>query len=235
MAAGTSLFSLKEVQALEKFSGEDAHFDEWMFRMLAVIRDKSPDWDALLTAARNEPAPIVLTSLSADVQAAARNLYLLLSQRCQGKAATLCQLVADGCGFEVWRLLFLEYKPAGPEPQHAMLEAIVQPKWWNSLEHRNRIFSDVLYDWEMLISRYTQSSGEVISDSIRCATVLGYADKVIVAHLRGSQPEVRRNFAVMKASIRELLVGQQGAGSYIPHAAPSLTSAAIPMGYQKSL
>ena len=135
-----------------------------------------------------------------------------------GKAATLCQLVADGCGFEVWRLLFQEYKPAGSEPQHAMLEAIIQPKWWNAAEHRNRVFSDVLYDWEMLISRYTQGSGEIITDSIRCATVLGYADKVIVAHLRGAQPEVRRNFFVMKASIRELLVGQQGSGSYIPHA-----------------
>jgi hypothetical protein len=219
--AGLELFSLKEVQALEKFSGDDPHFDEWMFRTLAVIRDKSADWDALLSAARNETAPILLRTLKPDIQTAARNLYLLLSQRCQGKAATLCQLVADGCGFEVWRLLFMEYKPAGSEPQHAMLEAIVQPKWWNSLEHRNRVFSDVLYDWEMLISRYTQTSGEVISDSIRCATVLGYADKVLVAHLRGAQPEVRRNFAVMKASIRELLVGQQGAGSYIPHHAAS--------------
>src|SRR5665648_495321 len=97
---------------------------------------------------RDRTSPIILASLTPDVQTAARNLYLLLSQRCQGKAATLCQLVADGCGFEVWRLLFLEYKPAGSEPQHAMLEAIIQPKWWNSLEHKNRIFSDVLYDWE---------------------------------------------------------------------------------------
>ena len=164
----------------------------------------------LLQAAKAESAPIVLARLDPAVQRASKNLYLLLSQKLQGKAATLCQLVLDGCGFEVWRLLFQEYKPAGAEPQHAMLEAIVQPKWWNSLEHRNRIFLDVLCDWEMLIARYTQGSGEVISDSIRCATVLGYADKVIATHLRGAQPEVRRNFAVMKVSIRELLAGQQG-------------------------
>ena len=57
------LFSLKEIQQLERFTGDDSKFDEWIFRTTAVIRDKPGDWDALLQAAKAEGAPIVLARL----------------------------------------------------------------------------------------------------------------------------------------------------------------------------
>ena len=97
-----------------------------------------------------------------------------------------------------------------------MLEAIIQPKWWSSQQHRDRIFTDVLYDWESLIGQYSRQSGEAVSDSIKCATILGYGPRDIVTHLRGAQSLVRRSFPEMRNSIREFLSGQEGVSSYVP-------------------
>ena len=94
-------------------------------------------------------------SLSGGAQSISDNLYLLLARKCRGKALSITQLNLDQCGVEVWRALHREYEPEGADPHRAMLAAIVQPKWWEQQGHRERAFTEVLYDWENLIARYT--------------------------------------------------------------------------------
>ena len=50
-----------------------------------------------------------------------------------------------------------------------MLEAIGQPKWRSATEHRERVFTDILYDWENLIATYVLQSGETVSDALSSA------------------------------------------------------------------
>jgi len=55
-----------------------------------------------------------------------------------------------------------------------MLEAIIQLKWWASQEYHDRAFTDILYDWESPIGQYSPQSGEAVSDSIKCVTILKF-------------------------------------------------------------
>ena len=71
--------------------------------------------------------------------------------------------------------------------------------------------------------------GEGISDGIRCATILGDAPKEVEAHLRASPPEVRRNFALMRAAIRAYLIGRRSASIYAPAAPVSADTGPTPM------
>ena len=139
-----------------------------------------------MDGAKSHPDVLTQYNLSADAERASSNMYLNFSQRTNAKALSIVKLNADRCGFEVWRLLHLECMPTGAEPHHAMLGAIIQPKWWSSQQHRDRVFTDVLYDWESLIGQYSRQSGEAVGDSIKCATILGYGRRNIVTHLRGA-------------------------------------------------
>jgi len=108
------------------------------------------------------PGVIAQYDLSVGVERASANMYLLLAQRAGGQASLITKLNKDRCGCEEWRLMHREYLPEGAEPHHAMLEAIIQPKWWAAEEHRSLVFTDVLYDWEAFISEYSRQSREAV-------------------------------------------------------------------------
>jgi len=178
--------SLKEIQSHPYLNGADEAWESWEFTTFTLLH--SLGWTTWLEGSLANPGVIAQRDLSPDAEQASSNMYLLLSQRAGGKASSITKLNKDRCGFEVWRLFHREYLPEGAEPHHAMLEAIIQPKWWAAQEHRSRVFTDVLYDWESLIGQYSRQSSDSVSDSVKCATVLGYAPRDIVGHLRGPRP-----------------------------------------------
>ena len=183
MAATT--LSLKEIQSHPFSNGEDDKWESWALMTSSLLH--SLNWTGWLDNAKTHPDVLTQSSLSANAELASSNMYLLLSQRTNGKALSIVKLNADRCGFEVWRLLHLEYLPTGAEPHHAMLEAIIQPKWWSNQQRRDRVFTDIPYDLASLIGQYSQQSNESVSDSIKCATILGYGPRDIIVHLRGAQ------------------------------------------------
>eukprot|EP00969_Alexandrium_andersonii_P306349 13542568-Alexandrium_andersonii.AAC.1 len=126
----------------------------------------------MLNLAVENATPISQSSLAERARAISANLYTLLAMKMRAKALTVVKLAPPGNGFEAWRLLKREYRPRGDEPEHAMLSAIVQPRWWSSQDHRGRNFNDLLIDWEGLIAKYEMESSELISDSLKCATIL---------------------------------------------------------------
>eukprot|EP00969_Alexandrium_andersonii_P235279 10387509-Alexandrium_andersonii.AAC.1 len=58
-------------------------------------------------------------------------------------------------------------------------------------------------------------SSELISDSLKCATILGFAPKAVEQNLRAAAPQVRRDYKTMRENIREFLLGQHPA-SFVP-------------------
>ena len=136
----------KTIQSHPVFSGADDAWDQWAFITRSLLESMGGDWRPWLESAKTNEVRIFQADLTGPAALANLNVYLLLSPRTRGKAITMCQLVDDNCGSEVWRNLNMEYQPRGNEPQHAMLEAIVQPKWWTATEHRERVFTDILYD-----------------------------------------------------------------------------------------
>ena len=133
--------SLKDIQSHQYFDGADEAWESWEFTTSSLLH--SLGWTAWLEGSIANPGVITQHYLSGDAERASSNMYLLLSQRSGGKASSITKLNKARCGFEVWRLLHLEYLPEGAEPHHAMLEAIIQPKWWVAQEHRGRVFTDV--------------------------------------------------------------------------------------------
>ena len=130
-----TLLSLKGIQSHPYFNGQDDQWESWEFTTSALLH--SLGWTEWLEASASNPTVITQADLSPDARQASSNMYLLLSQRAGGKASSITKLNKDRCGFEVWRLLHREYLPEGAEPHHAMLEAIIQPKWWAAQEHRS--------------------------------------------------------------------------------------------------
>jgi len=221
MASAVTPLSAKEIRAWRGFSGQDTEWEEWAFATTAALSDLG--WADLLTAARNNPEPLDPGTFGPVALQLMRNLYSLLAQSCRGKAQTICRLQTDFDGFEVWRLLWLEYRPRGAEPAHAQLSAIIQPRWWTSPEHRGRPFMDVLLDWEGLVAACELASGEVVSNNTRCATLLGWAPTAIEQLLRSASADVRGDYQSMKACIRDRQIGKRGAAAYAP-SAPSTTA-----------
>ena len=210
----TRLLGLKDISGCDTFDGTDEAWDTWSCATTAVLG--SLGWRTILDEARQADQPIKQAPLGTAAKEVSANLFLLLARKCHGKSLAIVKLIEDSCGLEGWRCLYKEYEPGGAEPHHAMLAAIVQPKWWASQGHRGRVFTDVLYDWENLTARYSSQSGEVISDSIKCATVLGYAPKEIEMHLRHGPADVRRSYALMRGSVREFILGGKASESYAP-------------------
>jgi hypothetical protein len=76
-----------------------------------------------------------------------------------------------------------------------------------------------LIDWDNLVARYELESSEVISDGLRCATILGFAPKEIVSLLRSAAPSVRKEHKLMRTAIRDYLLGCSPS-TFVPPAPP---------------
>jgi len=207
------LLSLKDIRATTAFSGDAIDFEGWVFEAEAMARELG--WEDLWMAARDEVDPIDVVRLNAGAVRIADNLYSLLAMRTRGKAQTIVKLCPRGNGFEALRRIYKEYRPSGDEPELSQLTTIVQPKWWHQAPHKDRNFNDVLLDWDQLIAAYELSSGESISNSLKCATILGFGPKPIEQMLRAANREVRKDHARMRQGITDFLLGQ-GAHSYVP-------------------
>ena len=87
---------------------------------------------------------------------------------------------------------------------------------------------EVPLDWEGLVAIHYESTGDKVSDSIRCATVLGWTPRHVEEILRSRSASIRHSYADMKTAIPEFCVGRWGATDYVPIAAPDLRPA-MPM------
>ena len=210
------LLSPSEIRKWELFDGDEKNWVSWSFATTAGLQELG--WQPLLETARGHTGEIDTSVFGPEVGAVSRNLYSLLAQRTRGKAQTVVRLLqGTSNGLEAWRRIWEEYQPGGQEPSHALLTAIIQPRWWHNNEHKSRPFVEILLDWEQLINRYTDESAEEVSDGMKCATVLGWAPRNVEEMLRSSSSSVRHDYAAMKAAIREHAVGRRGASAYVPH------------------
>ena len=145
----------------------------------------------------------------------ARNLFLLLAHKMKGKAQVLVRHVPNQNGLEALRMIYREFRPQGSIPSHTLLTTIIQPRWWSEAPHSSRPFPDVLLDWDDLILQYERDSKEVLSDALKCATIMGYAPDSVRLMLTAAPHEYRTNPGLMRQLLKEQHVSQAGL-SYIP-------------------
>ena len=187
--AGFVLWNMKDVRHHEKFSGENASFEGFAFRLEAEVEQMG--WKQLYDSAKSSDTVIANAGLNEGARELSANLYYLLSQTMLGKAHVKVKNAGSGQGFEALRRLYKDYEPRGQLSQHGLMGAIINPEWWHNADHRDRSFYDVLTDWQQLIVKYETNSGEVISNTTKCSTVLAHGPKNIKRMLDSCAREIR--------------------------------------------
>eukprot|EP00971_Amphidinium_carterae_P190885 3787957-Amphidinium_carterae.1 len=210
---GVSLLSLKDIRFAEKFSGKDGDFESWAFVTEAMMQELgwTSWWEEYASLGRHVP----LTQLGEGPKAVSENMYLMLTQRVEGKAQTLVKLCETGHGLEAMRRIYDEYRPSVATSRHGLLVTILQPSWWGDQAHSQRPFLEVLLDWESLVAQYERDSGESISGAIRCATVMTHAPATVKNVLNSSPHGYREDWQLMKQLLRDTFL-RASSRSFIP-------------------
>ena len=206
-AQGYQLFDSRSIGAFDVFTGRREDFEQWVIGLEAEceLRGFGPLIDIVKGDLTQTIGP--LSSLGLVAGEVSRSLYALFARRLRGKALTFVRLAEQGHGLAVLLALYKEYRPHGIEPDHGMLTAILNPKWWHEREHQSRDFNDVLLDWDTLVNRYEVSSGETVTNAMRCATILAWCPKHVENMLRSAAKSVRQNHGEMRIAIKDQAIG----------------------------
>eukprot|EP00971_Amphidinium_carterae_P040071 786750-Amphidinium_carterae.1 len=214
-ARGLEILPLKDIRWVETFSGNDGDFETWSFVFESLITELG--WGDMWEETLARDGSLLLSSFSETARCVSENLYLILSQRVRGKAQVIVKMTEHGNGFEALKRLYKEYRPSAAVSKHNLLQAVIQPSWWQDAGHSRRPFMDVLLDWEDLMAQYERDTGERISSAIKCATVLGYAPPKVKSVLAGAPHRYREDFSLMKEMLRDNFLRTQDR-SYVPMA-----------------
>ena len=121
--------------------------------------------------AASKKTPISEDGLAEPLRNKSRLLHALLSQICAGRALNIVRLCQRGRGFTAWQALVAEYEPRLTTRHCAMLSALLNPRW----SQDSAGFFDALRAWERSVLEYEATTGAVLSEEIKCATVARYA------------------------------------------------------------
>ena len=210
-ARGAELLALKDIRQHDAFTGKQEDFESWIFAFEAEAG--ALGWGELIREVAEKTEPI--RPQEGWIGLIARNLFLLLAHKTKSKAQVLVRHVPDQNGLEALRMIYREFRPQGNIPSHTLLTTIIQPRWWNKAPHSSRPFPDVLLDWDDLILQYERDSKEVLSDALKCATVMGYAPESVRLMLTAAPHEYRTNHGLMRQLLKEQHVSHAGL-NYVP-------------------
>ncbi|CAE8640336.1 unnamed protein product [Polarella glacialis] len=205
------------------FSGRDQDWPEFRYRFesLATLLG----FDQLL----DQASKVGFDGLDVDLfteedYAKSRFVHAILVQLCSGKALSLVKLTPKTNGFDAWSALVHEYEPELVSRYCALLAAILTPEWVPTTS-----FIEQLIEWERLVSRYELSSGQRLSESVKCAVILRWAPdtvkevlKTLPADVVESYPRLRN--ALQQARVRALTYDSQGRAQVPEH-----RTTAVPM------
>ncbi|CAE8679812.1 unnamed protein product [Polarella glacialis] len=216
------------------FSGRDQDWPEFRYRFesLATLLG----FDQLL----DQASKMGFDGLDVDLfteedHAKSRFVHAMLVQLCSGKALSLVKLTPKINGFDAWSALVHEYEPELVSRYCALLAAILTPEWVPTSP-----FVEQLIEWERLVSRCELSSGQRLSESVKCAVILRWAPdtvkevlKTLPADVVESYPRLRN--ALQQARVRALTYDSQGLAQVPEHRATAVPMEvdALPKGRSK--
>ena len=213
-AAGIRLFGGRDIGVYDIFSGKHEDFAEWVLGLEAEGHDRG--MGAMMEAVKTNADHTVedVEDLGPVAAAIGQNLYTLFARRTRGIALSIVQLEERGNGWRVLQSFYREFMPRGMECDHGVLTAVINPTWWKTEPYNKRPFSEVLLEWDKLISRYEIQSGEKVSNGIKCATILSWCPRDLQQVLRSASQDVRKDNGKIRETIRDHALGQQK--SYAP-------------------
>ena len=160
--------------------------DKGFREVLAKIEDSEEKIELWMVAhAHQDPAertPGEITEMS-TVEELSSFLHYLLISTTEGQASGLIRQLAGtpfgDNGFEIWRMLYLRYKPPDGRRDFSRLTTIMNPQF------RAMSFEEEFSKWESLMARYVaDTKGDEIPDRIKLALLVSRTTGVLKQHLQ---------------------------------------------------
>lgn len=107
------------------WSGDDAHFESFVYKYSAWLAGLPGDAEHFLEAAAQNGTPIITANLSPEHAVMAKGIHQSLCSLVDGKALNIVKSVRDNNGFEVWRRMYAEYRPNIAGSKISLLEAVM--------------------------------------------------------------------------------------------------------------
>jgi hypothetical protein len=199
MSRGSGSGSLVDMKTLGRpgsFHGKSTEWKDWAFGFLSFCTAVSVYMGERMSSYAKLLEGTARVDLSAvDAKVTVQLGYMLILS-CKDKAVEKLRNFPDPQhGLESWRRLVQEYEPASAGRFGGMLVGILATKFKGT-------GSEELDTWEADIKRYSDSSSEVISNSIKIATVInGLTDGPLLQHLQLNYANIT-DYAALRAMIQ---------------------------------
>ena len=153
----------------ETFGGDESKFVAWAFVFSMYVEGVIPELATPMKRAARAEEMTSFDVLTAPQQALSRQLMVLLTMLCKGKALRILANVTSGHGLEGWRQLHLQLAAGGPARAMGLLLRIMEAKFSGESGA-----IDQLNAWEALVRLHDQEAdvGEEVPDKIKQAVIL---------------------------------------------------------------
>ena len=194
-AAAAMVIDLKGLWKPAIFSGCESDWAEWRFRQSVGFQLIGLE-DLTRLAERSLERDLDHGVVPRETEAASLFLHSLLVQTCTGKALTIVRMAGHN-GLIAWKRLANEYEPRQAMRSAAMLTGLLNPRW-----DATRDFSYQWLEWERQLSFYEDSTGSLLPDEIKCATILRWAPAHIRDFLRSCPVDCMSDYATLRTQLR---------------------------------
>jgi hypothetical protein len=181
-SASTSLFDAKSIGKPPSFSGEEAHWQDWKFRMESFVGSLDDTMLQEMVTAATAPDEVPLTGMTPETQRRSRQLYYALVMVLSRGALSQIKSSEKHNGFEAYRLLHRRYEVQNAGRYMAMLQQILEYKILAGRQGSDD-YMESLLKLEQLCDLYEEQSGNKVDKNLRVAKLLENIDAAVKSHV----------------------------------------------------
>ena len=185
----------------KEWNGEPSSFDDFAFKFSNWLSGLPGDAERFLEESVTMAQPIQWATLTPREKVVARGVATALRALIGGKALSCIRHHPEKLnGFEMWRLLYREYKPDTATRKVGLLERVMDDQPAPGMD-----FGDRFLRWLDLVRECEKARGRMIDDDIKVAVMVKRSPKELRDHLVLESPQlanVEFKFPVMRALIQ---------------------------------
>ena len=187
----------------KEWNGEPSSFDDFAFKVSNWLSGLPGDAERFLEESVTMAQPIQWATLTPRENVVARGVATALRALIGGKALSCTRHHPEKLnGFEMWRLLYMEYKPDTATRKVGLLERVMDDQQAPGMD-----FGAWFLRWLDLVGECEKARGRMIDDDIKVAVMLKRSPKELRDHLVLESPQlanVEYKFPVMRELIQHL-------------------------------
>ena len=185
----------------KEWNGEPSGFDYCAFKFSNWLSGLPGDAERFLVESVTMAQPIQWVTLTPREKFVSRRVATALGALIGGKALTCIRHHFEKLnGFEMWSLLFREYKPDTATRKVGLLERVMDDQPASGMD-----FGEWFLRWPDLVGECEKARGRMIDDAIKVAVMLKRSPKELRDHLVLESPQlanVEFKFPVMRELIQ---------------------------------